>query len=87
MYPEAWPSVVKISLQNGATLQTQVNFPAGDPETNITTNQLSDKFRLLVQDTLGERTNQLIESIFDDNEIPAARNLAMLATPSAAPSK
>ena len=87
MYPEAWPSVVKISLRNGVLLQIQVDFPAGDPETDISSNQLSDKFRLLTQDVLGERTDRLIESIFDDIKIPEARKLATLVASSSATSK
>jgi 2-methylcitrate dehydratase PrpD len=87
MYPEAWPSVVKISLRNGSLLQTQVDFPAGDPETDVSSDQLSEKFRLLTQDVLGERTDRLIERIFDDTEIPGARNLVMLAAPNPATGK
>ena len=87
MYPEAWPSVVKISLRNGVLLQTQVDFPAGDPETDISSNQLSDKFRLLTQDVLGERTDRLIESIFDSTKIPEARKLATLVASNSATSK
>jgi 2-methylcitrate dehydratase PrpD len=87
MYPEAWPSVVKISLRNGVLLQTQVDFPVGDPETEISSNQLSDKFRLLTQDVLGERTDRLIESIFDETKIPGARKLAMLVASNSATGK
>ena len=75
MYPAAWPSRVMVRLQNGASYETQVDYPAGDPETDVTTEQLSEKFRSLAYPYLEHNTDSVIELVMQRTYAPKAREL------------
>lgn len=52
-YPAAWPARLTITLMNGETLQGAADFPRGNPENPVSTQELEDKFRGLVAPRFG----------------------------------
>jgi 2-methylcitrate dehydratase PrpD len=47
-YPAAWPARLAISLANGARLRGEADYPRGNPENPVSTEELEQKFRDLV---------------------------------------
>jgi 2-methylcitrate dehydratase PrpD len=63
-YPAAWPARLTITLVTGETLHGAADFPRGNPENPITTQELEDKFRVLVAPRFGTDTaGRAIETI------------------------
>jgi len=46
-YPEKWGSKVEITLRGGEKIVVQTEYPKGDPENPVTSNDLVDKFMVL----------------------------------------
>ena len=46
-YPERWGSKVTIVLKNGETIEKQTDYPKGDPENPVTSEDLQHKFFVL----------------------------------------
>ena len=47
-YPAAWPTRVTITLRDGTELRAASDFPVGNPENPVSTEQLEEKFTSLV---------------------------------------
>jgi len=47
-YPAAWPSRLTVSLEDGTMLRGASDFPRGNPENPVSTDELEDKFLSLV---------------------------------------
>jgi 2-methylcitrate dehydratase PrpD len=66
-YPAAWPARLKLTLDNGETLEGTADFPRGNPENPVPTSNLEDKFRALVIPRFGkdaaERAIETVASI------------------------
>jgi 2-methylcitrate dehydratase PrpD len=63
-YPAAWPARLTIVFANGETLHGGANFPRGNPENPVSTQELEDKFRALVSPRFGlEAATRAIETI------------------------
>jgi 2-methylcitrate dehydratase PrpD len=52
-YPAAWPARLTITLANGETIQGAADFPRGNPENPVSTQELEEKFRGLVAPRFG----------------------------------
>lgn len=68
-YPMAWPARLTIELADGTTLMGAADFPRGNPENPVTTEELEAKFLALVTPRFGvgvaRRGIALISSIAD----------------------
>jgi 2-methylcitrate dehydratase PrpD len=53
-YPAAWPTRVTFTLADGSTITRASDFPVGNPENPVSTEQLEEKFTALVAPRLGE---------------------------------
>lgn len=58
-YPEKWGSSVELVLTNGEVISKETDFPKGDPENPVTSDELIDKFKQMT-DQLPQRNKQLI---------------------------
>lgn len=89
-YPAAWPARLAIQLSNGTTLRAASDFPRGNPENPVTTEQLEAKFVALVTPAFGsdvaQRGLELVRGIetCDDVATPF-RDLASNTAPQLAP--
>ncbi len=52
-YPAAWPTRVLIELSDGTSLSGASDYPRGNPENPVSTAELEDKFRALVDPRFG----------------------------------
>lgn len=57
-YPAAWPARLEITLNNGQVLTAAADYPRGNPENPVSTSELRDKFRGLVEPRFGEAAVQ-----------------------------
>lgn len=48
-YPEKWGANVKVHLTNGETVELSTEYPKGDPENNVSRDELYDKFMVLAK--------------------------------------
>ena len=66
-YPAAWPTRLTVTLENGSTLTGAADFPRGNPENPVTTDELEAKFTGLVAPRfgkgIGEKGIELVRSI------------------------
>ena len=72
-YPAAWPARLTLILANGDTLRGEADFPRGNPENPVSTQELEAKFRALVSPRFGPETAQAaIDSVasLDQTEAP-----------------
>lgn len=44
LYPRQWPSVVSIRLKDGRFFETRIDYPRGDPENPLSSEELRQKF-------------------------------------------
>jgi 2-methylcitrate dehydratase PrpD len=63
-YPAAWPARVTITLENGRLRTGGADYPRGNPENPVSTEELQDKFHALVAPRFGEHlARRAIEAI------------------------
>lgn len=89
-YPAAWPARLTVELTDGTTLRAASDFPRGNPENPVTTEQLEAKFIALVTPAFGsdtvQRSLELVRSIEACDDVAIAfRDLASNAAPQLAP--
>lgn len=76
MYPAAWPARLEIELQGGQVLRAGGDFPRGNMENPVSTAELEDKFRALVEPRLGvaacERALGLVRHLEDIPDLAVA---------------
>src|SRR5207237_986614 len=53
-YPRAWPTRLVLTLSDGTVLRGASDYPVGNPENPVTTEQLEQKFASLVVPRWGE---------------------------------
>ena len=46
-YPQAWPAEVRLRFADGTVLSQSISHPKGDPENQLSLDELTDKFRVL----------------------------------------
>jgi 2-methylcitrate dehydratase PrpD len=70
-YPTAWPARLTVTLANGDVLHGSADFPHGNPENPITTQELQDKFRALVAPRFGvDAAGRAIETVTQLENLP-----------------
>ena len=68
-YPRAWPARLHIELQDGTVLEGAADYPRGNPENPVETEELEEKFAALINPRYGnEITRKAIGAV------QAARN-------------
>ena len=55
-YPAAWPTRVTLTLRDGCKLTGASDFPRGNPENPVSTLELEEKFRSLIEPRFGSGT-------------------------------
>ena len=69
-YPKKWPAIVNITMKNGDSFGSKVEYPKGDPENPMTTNEIIDKFHNLVGLKLPSKNrNKLVHQILTLEEL------------------
>jgi 2-methylcitrate dehydratase PrpD len=64
VYPEKYPATLVATLENGREVGAHVDYPKGDPENPVSTNEIIDKFNYLSAQYLDqERRHQVIDKI------------------------
>ena len=46
-YPQEWPVHVRLLLTDGTTLEESIKYPKGDPENQLSSTEMREKFRML----------------------------------------
>ena len=70
-YPAAWPARLTVTLGNGDIVHGSADFPRGNPENLITTDELEDKFRALVGPRFGvDAAGRAIETVTQLENLP-----------------
>ncbi|MDI2587536.1 MmgE/PrpD family protein [Psychrobacillus sp. NEAU-3TGS] len=62
-YPEQWGATVEVTLANGETIHKQSDFPKGDPENAVTSEELVEKFTNMTNDISATKKEQIIRDI------------------------
>jgi 2-methylcitrate dehydratase PrpD len=57
-YPTAWPTRLTLMLRDGRKLTGASDFPRGNPENPVSTPELKEKFRSLVEPRFGARNSE-----------------------------
>jgi 2-methylcitrate dehydratase PrpD len=55
-YPSAWPARVTLTLRDGCKIKGTSDFPRGNPENPVSTLELEEKFRSLIEPRFGTGT-------------------------------
>jgi 2-methylcitrate dehydratase PrpD len=76
MYPAAWPARVRIEMRDGTVVSGAANYPRGNPENPVSTEELERKFRSLVAPRFDADTAE--RAIAAVRELPACTDLADL---------
>ena len=64
-YPEKWGSSVEVVLTNGEVISKVTDFPKGDPENAVTSEELIEKFEQMTQQLSSENKQRIIENILE----------------------
>lgn len=68
-YPEKWGANVKVHLKNGETIALNTEYPKGDPENNVSKEDLYNKFMSLSKDIDKRQAEDVAENILSLEEI------------------
>ena len=68
-YPEKWGSNVKVHLKNGETIELATEYPKGDPENNVTKEDLYNKFMVLSKDIDKQQAEEVANNILSLDDI------------------
>lgn len=64
MHPSRWPARVEITTKSGRVYTESTDFPRGDPENPVTTDELAAKFHTLADGPWGkEKADFLAEAV------------------------
>ena len=84
MYPQAWPSKVIITMKNSDQISEQVNYPSGDPESDVTKLQIFEKFLGMTNFLIEGKGQLIIDKIFNENHSPQISEILELSIPTSA---
>jgi len=73
-YPAAWPTRIRLTRRDGKEIRGGSNYPVGNPENPVTTDQLEQKFANLVSPRFGE--NVASRAIGAVRELDGASDMA-----------
>lgn len=62
-YPKKWGAAVEIEFSNGETINRQTDFPKGDPENAVSSEELLEKFMNLARKLPEQNKTQIVENI------------------------
>src|SRR5699024_4201501 len=68
-YPEKWGANVKVHLKNGEIIELITESPKGDPENNVTKEDLYDKFMVLSKDIDKGQAEEIADNILSLEDI------------------
>lgn len=68
-YPEKWGANVKVHLKNGETIALTTEYPKGDPENNVSKEDLYNKFMSLSKDIDKRQAEDVAENILSLEDI------------------
>jgi 2-methylcitrate dehydratase PrpD len=74
-YPQQWGAAVEVNLKNGETIKKQTDFPKGDPENAVTSDELLEKFMNLAGKLPDKNKNQIAKNILKLESIENAESL------------
>jgi 2-methylcitrate dehydratase PrpD len=74
-YPQQWGAAVEVNLKNGETIKKQTDFPKGDPENAVTSDELLEKFMNLTGKLPDKNKNQIAKNILELESIGNAESL------------
>ncbi|MEI4768736.1 MmgE/PrpD family protein [Psychrobacillus sp. FJAT-51614] len=74
-YPEKWGSTVEVVLTNGEIITKETDFPKGDPENSVTSEELIEKFMHMTGQLPLENKQLIIKNIL---ELELMENLTTL---------
>ena len=57
-YPRAWPARLHLELHDGTVLEGAADFPRGNPENPVSTEELEEKFAALIDPRYGSETTR-----------------------------
>jgi 2-methylcitrate dehydratase PrpD len=84
VWPALRPAVVRLSLRDGRTLTTRIDYAAGSPERPLTRHEVEDKFLRLTVGVIGDdRAKKLVDSVWQLERIADIGDLTMLLRPDA----
>lgn len=82
LYPAAWPSILEATLRDGTTVVERIDHPRGDPETDVTNDELAAKFAMLTSGILDDsRAREVASAILGARPAPGAREIVRLVEP------
>ncbi|WP_019415688.1 MmgE/PrpD family protein [Paenisporosarcina sp. TG20] len=64
-YPNQWGATVEVNFTNGETIKKVTDFPKGDPENAVTTEELLEKFMNLSSKYSDKKRTNIAEAIFE----------------------
>jgi 2-methylcitrate dehydratase PrpD len=74
-YPEKWGSKLEVELTNGEVVVLTTDYPKGDPENPVSSDELIDKFRVLTAALPQEETEHFLTAILNVEELESAGNM------------
>jgi 2-methylcitrate dehydratase PrpD len=77
-----YSATVKIETEDGKEYSRYVKYPKGEPENDLTVDELNEKFKMLAMRVLSERkANRIIETVSRLEELQDVRKLTSLLVP------
>lgn len=74
-YPEKWGSSVELVLTNGEVISKETDFPKGDPENPVTSEELIEKFKHMTGQLPHKNKQVIIQNVLDLELIDNVTNL------------
>ena len=68
-YPEKWGAKVKVHLKNGEIIELTTEYPKGDPENNVTKEDLYNKFMVLSKDIDKSQAEEVADNVLSLEDI------------------
>ncbi len=79
VYPKAYPATLVVTLNDGRTLESHLDYPKGDPENPATKEEVVDKFNALTKNAFDQkRQAKIVKEIDRLEEIDDVSKLADL---------
>jgi 2-methylcitrate dehydratase PrpD len=81
-WPRHWTTIVQVETIDGKVHTCRVDLPKGEPENDITDEELSDKVRDIASQVISKsQVNQMIDIIYQLEEVQNIRELTKLLIP------
>jgi len=81
-WPDTWATKVTIEKTEGDAYSHRVDYPKGEPESDLTEAELNEKFRILASKVLDEsKVNGILETVCRLDKLKDINGLTILLTP------